>query len=241
MASEISLPDLLISIYEALFAYYGAQRWWPTHSGSRWEVALGSVLIQHTSWTNTERALQNVLSAWGSAGLAEPDRYLQAPIEELERLLRPAGFYTAKPGTVQVLARFVVEAGGMDALAASTESTADLRRKLLEIRGIGPETADAILLYALDRPVFVADAYALRLASRWSLLPPTATYHQVQALFTDNLPHDTALFNEYHALLVAHGKVLCRPRPRCHECPLYAGVVLRDGTRWRCPRRNVAV
>jgi endonuclease-3 related protein len=146
------------------------------------------------------------------------------------------GYHSAKPRKLRELARFVVGEGGVDALRRSTESTASLRGRLLDVWGIGPETADAILLYALDRPAFVADAYALRLASRWGLLRPDATYDEVQALFMDNLPRDVALFNEFHALIVAHGKVLCRTHPRCHVCPLAETVLFEDGADWKCPR-----
>src|SRR5262249_34453714 len=110
------------------------------------------------------------------------------------------------------------------------------RKRLLNVWGVGPETADAILLYALGRPVFVADAYALRLASRCGLIEPGAGYYEVKALFVDNLPGDAALFNEYHALIVAHAKNLCRPRPLCERCPLARPLPLDEGQSWRCPR-----
>lgn len=198
------------------------------------------MLTQHTTWTNVELAYQNVVSVWGLDGLRRPELYLESPIEVVTALLRPAGFYAAKPRKVQGLARFVVEYGGLDALVNSTESTDSLRARLLAVWGIGQETADAILLYALNRPIFVADAYTLRIGSRWGLMQPTDPYERQQALFMNNLPHDTALFNEYHALIIAHGKGLCRPRPRCEACPLNAGIVLSDGSTWRCPRNYVS-
>lgn len=231
---------MLEAIYSELHAHYGPQKWWPTRGGGRWEIMMGAVLTQHTTWTNVELALNNVLSFWGPDGLAMPDKLLDATPETLSAIFRPAGYHTTKPRKLQNLARFVVDAGGIDGLLASGEDTTALRQRLLAIWGIGPETADAILLYALDRPVFVADAYALRLASCWGLLEPTASYHEVQALFMDNLPHDTALFNEFHALIVAHGKAVCRPRPLCEGCPLNKPISLESGPpdngTWRCPR-----
>jgi endonuclease III related protein len=231
--------DILRAIYNALETYYGPQNWWPGHTDSPWEIMLGSVLTQHTTWTNVELAFQNILSVWGPDGLRRPELYLDSPVELIAALLRSAGFPTAKPRKVQSLARFVIDYGGLDALVSSVESTESLRGKLLAVWGIGPETADAILLYALGRPIFVADAYALRIASRWGLLKPTDPYDRIQSLFMDNLPHDAALFNEYHALLVAHGKDLCRPRPRCESCPLFSDLPLPDGSTWRCARNYV--
>jgi endonuclease-3 related protein len=231
---------VLTAIYDALSAHYGPQRWWPTRSGSAWEIMLGAVLTQRTTWRNVELALDNVEEAWGLRGLSEPEIILNASNDELVSLLRPTGHYKSKPRRVQGLARFVIDAGGVQALVASTAPTGSVRERLLSIWGIGPETADAILLYALGRPMFVADAYALRLASRWGLLGPRASYSEIQRLFMDHLPHDAALFNEYHALIVAHGKAICRPRPLCEVCilnqPIRADVISAEAASWRCPR-----
>lgn len=200
---------------------------------------MGAVLTQRTTWRNVEAALDNVQRAWGMRGLTEPEAVLNASQEALTQLLRPTGHFARKPLTLQALARLVVDAGGVPRFVNSPEPTENLRERLLSVHGIGPETADAILLYALGRPVFVADAYAVRLASRWGLLSPKATYAETQHLFTDNLPADATLFNEYHALIVAHGKELCRPRPRCSSCQLNREIEFStDGGRsvtWRCP------
>jgi endonuclease-3 related protein len=238
-ASREYIRAVLMAIYEALSSHYGLQHWWPTRSGSAWEIMLGAVLTQRTTWRNVDLALSNIERAWGERGLSEPDAVLTASQEELVELTRPTGHYRSKPRKLQALARFVVEYGGVQALIASSEATETLREQLLGIWGIGPETADAILLYALNRPMFVADAYALRLASRWGLLRPNATYTEIQTLFMENLPHDVALFNEYHALIVTHGKELCRPRPLCEACPLNRSlrldVTLMEANNWRCP------
>jgi endonuclease-3 related protein len=197
---------------------------------------LGAVLTQRTTWTNVERSLDNLAAAWGPASLADPEIILNVPDEELVRLLRPTGHFQSKPRKLKYLAGFVLGEGGVEALARSGESTEGLRARLLGLWGIGPETADAILLYALDRAVFVADAYALRLTSRWGLLPTAAPYGDIQKLFMDNLPHEVALFNEFHALIVAHGKQICRPRALCEVCPLNRPVRLGQGGSWSCPR-----
>lgn len=203
---------------------------------------MGAVLTQRTSWRNVTQALNNVSQAWGVEGLAEPRRILDAPQEELVELLRPAGHFNSKPRRLKLLAEFVLQHGGIEALATSEESTAQLREELLGVWGIGPETADAILLYALQRTAFVADAYALRLASRWGLLPPNARYSTIQGLFTANLPPTQQLFSEWHALIVEHGKELCRPQPLCTLCPLNIELSLGgvDGVTWRCPKLHVA-
>lgn len=205
---------------------------------------MGAVLTQRTSWRNVDRALANILASWGAEGLSDPACIFTADYEELSGLTRPGGHFNSKPRRLKLLAEFVLEHGGVDSLAQSQDSTAVLRDKLLGIWGIGPETADAILLYALQRTVFVADAYALRQTVRWGLVSPGAGYYDLQCLFMDNLPHDQALFNEYHALIVEHGKQICRPRPLCHLCPLYALAaheqVEAGSGGWRCPRMYVA-
>lgn len=240
LMEEPPTSGLLPAIYRTLLAHYGEQHWWPTITGSRWEIMLGAVLTQRTTWRNAARSLANLLSGLGPDGLSDPSTLLATPDELLVELLRPSGHFARKPRTLKLLAQFVLDRGGVDALAASSEDTGALRAKLLRVWGIGPETADAILLYALDRPAFVADAYALRLASRWGLLEPAASYGTIQDLFARNLPADAYLFNRYHALIVAHGKELCRPRPLCAECPLNSPVAVHTGCgeyHWRCPKR----
>jgi endonuclease-3 related protein len=242
-ALESGERAVLVAIYGTLLAHYGPQRWWPTLTGSRWEVMVGAVLVQRTTWRNAERALANLLSVLGREGLSDPVALLAVSEDRLAEMLRPAGHFNRKPRTLKILARLVLDSGGAEALALTGESTADLRARLLDIWGIGPETADAILLYALDRPVFVADAYALRLGVRWGVIAPNATYDEVRRTFSDSLPADRVMFNEYHALIVEHGKQLCRPVPRCDACPLNKPIAVdagQGGTLWRCPRRFVA-
>jgi endonuclease-3 related protein len=230
--------DLLMAIHDTLLNYYGPQVWWPTRTGSAWEIILGAILTQHTTWTNVELALGNIEAVWGLDGLRDPQVIANAPLDAIMAAVRPAGFFTQKPNRLVTLARYVLEKGGLDALVTSRQETAELRRELLNLNGVGPETADAILLYALNRAMFIADAYAVRLCSRWGLAQPTAKYAEVQALFMDNLPHDARLFNEYHALIIMHGKALCRPRPLCEACPLNRPVPVgvQDGEDWICPK-----
>jgi endonuclease-3 related protein len=238
-----SVADLLQSIFEALSNYYGPQNWWPSATGSPWEIMVGAVLTQRTSWTNVELSLANMIAAWGSQSLTNPGGVLEASDEELGKVLRPTGFYTSKPRTLKGLARYVMGKGGLEQLARSAESTESIRSELLGLWGIGAETADAVLLYALRRPAFIADAYALRLASRWGLIRPTARYEETRALFTDNLPGEARLFNEYHALIVTHAKQICRARPLCNICPLNSPLRASgiEGTAadWLCPKTGV--
>src|SRR3954447_10450680 len=130
--------EILHAIYRELLGQYGAQKWWPLYTGSAWEIMIGAVLTQHTTWSNVELALNNILSVWGPEGLSRPEMMLEAQTETLAVLVRPAGFYTAKPLKLQNLARFVVERGGLEQFAASPESTENLRTELLGVWGIGP-------------------------------------------------------------------------------------------------------
>jgi endonuclease-3 related protein len=230
---------VLIAIRDALHGEYGAQAWWPSTTGSIWEIMLGAVLTQRTTWTNVEKSLRRMVDAWGESSLREPQIVLNASEEVLAQVLRPTGFFASKPRTLKALARYVVRRGGLEVLLESNESTETLREELLGIWGIGPETADAILLYGLGRASFVADAYALRLGVRWGLLRRQASYDQIRELFTTNLPRDAALYNEYHALIVRHGKKICRPRPLCEVCPLNMPITAGAAAMWSCPKVGV--
>ncbi|MBX6423771.1 endonuclease III domain-containing protein [Thermosulfurimonas sp. F29] len=207
--------DILQEIYRRLFRHFGPQHWWPAESP--FEVCVGAILTQNTNWRNVERAIENLKAR----NLLSPQALYELPEDLLAELIRPAGYFRVKARRLGEFVRWLVERYGGNLSALEEVDTGELRRELLTLRGIGPETADSILLYALGRPVFVVDAYTRRILLRHGLVTEEADYHEIQELFMENLPADPDLFNEYHALLVACGKHLCRSRrPRCGDCPL---------------------
>lgn len=206
------MRDLLLRIYGKLIRAYGPQGWWP--GDTPFEVAVGAILTQRTNWRNAERAIANLKAA----GLLDPEALHEIPQRELERLIRPAGFYRQKAGRLKGFLELLRSQGGMDGLLRLP--LPELRERLLSVPGIGPETADSIALYAAGRPIFVVDAYTRRILSRLGLIQGNEPYGELQGLFHRNLPGDTRLFKEYHALLVRHGKEHCRSRPRCGGCPI---------------------
>jgi len=205
----------LLELYQTLFDAYGPQRWWPGDQDP-FVVVVGAILTQTTAWANVERALANLREA----DLLSAGALLSAPEEELARVIRPAGYYNAKARRLKLFVEMLHERfdGRLERLFALP--VAELRQALLATHGIGPETADDIILYAARKPVFVIDAYTRRILSRLGLRPARDDYAGWQALFMDALPPDVALFNEYHALLVRHAKVACRKVPLCGDCPL---------------------
>ncbi|MYC08444.1 MAG: endonuclease [Chloroflexi bacterium] len=225
MEKESLLTERLQEIFERLLARYGGQRWWP--ADTPFEVMVGAVLTQATSWANVELAIARLKDA----GALSPSAIRDMDAAELAALIYSSGFYNIKARRLKALVKFIGDAYGdsIDAMRAADCDT--LRRELLAVSGIGEETADAILLYALDKPVFVVDAYSRRLTERLGIAPQSQSYGAHQRLFTDNLPHDralfannlpqdTALFVEYHALIVEHGKQACRKTPVCASCCL---------------------
>jgi endonuclease III related protein len=208
------MQQRLMGIFDSLLAAFGPRHWWP--GDSPLEVMVGAVLTQNTSWRNVEKAIANMKEA----GLLEIARLAEVGESELARIIRPAGYYNVKSRRLKALIsnfhrRFE---GSIENAAALT--TAELRAYLLSLNGIGPETADSILLYALERPVFVVDAYTRRFLRNHGLADHTGDYHDIQKLFTDNLPGDLYLFNEYHALIVRLAQEHCKKRPDCPTCPL---------------------
>lgn len=202
-------------VYQRLFETLGPQLWWPGETP--FEVIVGAVLTQNTNWQNVEKAIRNLREAH----LLEPAALYAVPADELEGLLRPAGYFRVKARRLRSLLTFLMDryAGSLDAMFATGAAT--LREELLALNGIGPETADSILLYAGGMPVFVVDAYTHRILARHGWIDLEADYHQIQDFLQSCLPDDPALFNEFHALLVYVGKHYCRKRsPQCSECPL---------------------
>jgi endonuclease-3 related protein len=210
----VQLPEALLDIYARLLDRYGPQGWWPAET--RFEVLIGAILTQSVAWSNVEKAIANLKAAQ----MLEAPALYAAPVGELAALLRPAGYYNAKARKLKTLVAHLHDHYRYDLDALFSQDTASLRAKLLSIHGIGPETADSVILYAAGQPIFVVDAYTRRLCARLGLASPSIDYDELQALFEDNLPSDTALFQEYHALIVQHAKTLCRKKPLCADCPL---------------------
>jgi len=206
----------LKEMFDRLYAAYGPRHWWPGESP--FEVLIGAVLVQNTSWQNAEKAIDRLRRD----DLLEPHALHAVPLEELEELIRPAGYYRIKARRLCSLLRFLVERYNGSLEAMFQTGLADLREELLKIKGVGPETADSILLYAGGLPVFVVDAYTHRVLARHGWIGFDADYYQTQDHFFSGLPQDAALYNEYHALLVEVGKQHCRKQPRCEGCPLAA-------------------
>ena len=201
-------------VYDILFKALGPQYWWP--GDSPFEVMVGAVLVQNTSWKNVERAIANLRDA----GVLEPHALYALPPAELEQLIQPAGYYRVKAKRLRNLLRYVVNGydGSIDAMREIDAER--LRKELLSVNGIGPETADSILLYALEKPVMVVDAYTHRVWARHGWVNYDTDYRQLQQEVASGLPVEAALFNELHALIVQVGKQWCKRVPKCDQCPL---------------------
>ena len=202
----------LLATYRSLLRTFGAQQWWP--ADSPFEVMVGAVLTQNTAWSNVERAIANL----AGRGKLDAERILRARNDHLAGWLRPSGYFNIKARRLKNFCRWYLEQGGYRRLARMP--THRLRQSLLSVNGIGHETADDILLYAFDRPVFVIDAYTRRLFSRLGLVAGDEAYDDMRLAIEQCLGHDAALFNEYHALIVRHAKEHCRLKPRCSDCVL---------------------
>ena len=204
----------ILAIYEKLNAHFGDLKWWP--GNSPFEVITGAILTQNTAWRNVEKAIARLKSR----KLLNPKGIMRVDERTLAELIRPAGYYNIKTRRLKSFIRFLYEdyRGRLDRMFA--EDLWPLRGKLLEVNGIGPETADSILLYAGKKPVFVVDAYTRRIFERHGIIQAGATYGEIQNLFMTSLPHDLYLYNQYHALIVNTGKLFCTSKPRCKGCPL---------------------
>ncbi len=205
--------DRVAETYRRLLEAYGPQHWWPAETD--FEVIVGALLMPQTAWANVERAIDNLREA----GLLDPHRLASASVATIRRHVRVAGLYAVKPVRLKAFCHHLVARADGDLRAYFDRPTEVVRADLLAQDGVGPETGDSILLYAGRHPVFVVDAYTVRIATRIGFLG-TAEYASVQRFFESHVPRDVGLYQEYHALLVAHAKTLCRPRPRCGECPL---------------------
>lgn len=207
--------DRLEALYHRLYDHFGPQGWWPGEHAL--EVVVGAILTQNTNWNNVEKAIANLKAV----GLLRLPELLELPRALLAEYIRPAGYHNIKAGRLHNLLELIREeyGGSLEALLALP--LPELRQTLLGVRGIGPETADAIILYAAGKPIFVVDSYTHRILLRHDMIDEACDYHSLQELFMDSLPADTALYNEFHALLVQVGKRFCKKStPLCETCPL---------------------
>jgi endonuclease III related protein len=204
----------LLDMHQLLLRHFGPQEWWPGETTL--EIMVGAVLTQNTSWTNVEKAIRNLKDH----GLLSLKALNTITLDALAQEIRPSGYYNIKAKRLKNLIRLFFEQYGGSLESLSSVDTGDLREHLLAVNGVGPETADSILLYSLQRPVFVVDAYTHRILLRHGMAEEQMEYHELQELFMDNLPEDVDLFNEFHALIVMAGKEYCKRKPLCHACPL---------------------
>ena len=202
-------------IYRILYKALGPQHWWP--GDTPFEVAVGAILTQNTNWGNVEKAITHLKAAH----VLSARKMHEMPVNTLAAFIRPAGYFNIKAKRLKSFMQFFCEQYGGSMKRMGKEDAAVLREQLLSVHGIGPETADSILLYALEKPVFVIDAYTKRILSRHGIIGHDEPYSHFQELFHLSLKRDVRLYNEYHALFVATGKFFCKPNPLCAECPLH--------------------
>jgi endonuclease-3 related protein len=214
----------LLQIFELLNGYFGDLHWWP--ADSPFEVMVGAILTQNTAWTNVVKAI----SGLKERKLLSPAALLRIDEEVLAGIIRPSGYYHIKAKRLKSLVRFYFDeySGNIDTMC--NEDLTVLREKLLNVRGVGPETADTIILYACRKPVFISDAYTQRILQRHRIIPEAADGAKTRTLFMTHLPHNVSLFNQFHALLVQTGKSFCRKAPKCDFCPLRS-LMTADGTK----------
>ncbi len=202
------------NIYERLFDAFGPQHWWP--GDTPFEIAVGAILTQNTNWSNVEKAIANLKKE----GLMNFRSLHASPDDRIAKLIRPSGYFNIKAKRLRNFMEFMSQEYNGSLRQMMKEALTDIRGQLLSVSGIGPETADSIILYALGKPVFVIDAYTKRVLSRHNILDYGKGYDAFQQLFHGALPEDAGLFNEYHALFVRLAKEHCRTKPLCEACPL---------------------
>lgn len=205
---------LLTEIYDKMLEKFGPQHWWP--GDTPFEIMVGAILTQNTNWTNVEKAIGNLKRQ----GILDPHAMLQLAPASLAELIRPAGYFNVKTQRLRNFLSYFVETYDGDVARMRERSLSTLREELLSVKGIGRETADSILLYALEKPSFVIDAYTHRVLSRHFLITEESDYDEMQQLMMSSFPEEVKHYNEYHALLVRIGKDFCKPKPQCENCPL---------------------
>lgn len=211
---------MLLKIYKQLYKAYGPQHWWPTISKNKeFEIIIGAILTQNTAWKNVEKAIKNL----EDKNLIDVKNIKNIETNELANLIKPSGYYNQKAKKIKNFVKFLVENydGNVNDFISNIKNSniGSIREKLLKIKGIGDETADSILLYAANKPVFVVDAYTKKIFSRLGVVGDKDSYDKIKERFTKNIPKDVSVYNEYHALIVRHGKGICKNKnPNCEEC-----------------------
>jgi len=221
----------LLQIYHRLHQQYGNLNWWPTtlenelhpkyhgkklNDKQRFEICIGAELAQNTSWKNVEKAIFNL----NKEKLISPERISKTNMKKLAKIIKPSGYYNQKAGKLKIFSNYLLKNYNGKVKKLFSKNISALRKELLSIKGIGPETADSIILYAAEKPIFVIDAYTKRIFSRLGFCREDCKYDELQNLFMKNLKKDIRLFNNYHALLVEHAKNNCRKKPLCEKCIL---------------------
>ncbi|MEA3305348.1 MAG: endonuclease III domain-containing protein [Candidatus Omnitrophota bacterium] len=204
----------LIGVYNALYGHFGPQYWWPART--KFEIITGAILTQNTAWPNVEKAIKNL----AGQKLLNPVAIKNIKKKKLAILIKPSGYYNIKAGRLKNFVNFLFKKYNGSIKKMFRENTESLRKELLDVKGLGRETADSILLYAGKKPIFVIDAYTRRILSRHHIIHDSSDYDSVQRLFMDNLPLQEPLFGEYHALLVKLAKDICKSKPECLACPV---------------------
>ena len=207
--------NILLKIYSSLYNYFGPLNWWP--GDTPFEIMVGAILTQNTSWNNAEKAINNLKKE----NLLDPRKLYGINQKELAQLVRPSGYYNIKAKRLKNFVNLFINDFEGSAEEMFSGDVRELRRKLLKVNGIGPETADSILLYAGKKAFFVVDAYTKRIFSRHKLISKDFTYYQIQEFFNQGLDRDVELFNEFHAQIVMLGKTICTSKnPDCTKCPI---------------------
>ena len=210
------VDSMLLKIYEQLLEYFGPRHWWPAET--RFEIIVGAILTQQTTWNNVEKAIQNLKEH----DLLDAKKLFDLPVNKLEILIRPCGFFRLKGKRLRNFLEFFIRNYDGSLKKMFDNDLNGLRKKLLSVHGIGRETCDSVLLYAGEKPIFVVDAYTFRLCKRYPIIN-SRDYEEVRNFFEKNLPKDVNLFKEFHALIVELGKNYCKTKPLCKKCPLKKG------------------
>ena len=214
VSAQCRVGPSLRAYYDDLLAHFGPSGWWP--GDTPFEVCVGAILTQNTAWANVEKAIANLKRL----RMMSASTILAAPVDELEDALIPSGYFRVKSRRLRRFCEYLIDQHGGSVERMARTPIAVLRAQLLAVHGIGPETADDILLYACDKPVFVVDTYTRRVFARHGFVEPSVTYETLQEFLTSYLPEDLHLYKDYHAQIVNVGKEYCKPTPRCADCPL---------------------